>query len=164
MPKAIAVQQQNEPIEAWSNYRGSTCPVERRRLQTVALVLENRSRREVMGVTKYASRRIVKIIRRYNTQGFQGLVDARHQNNGRPRKLTEVQRLGIKIEIQRRIDEGFIWSGLELTTYIQERYGVEVKNGSIYRLFDELGFSFQKPRPTHAKSDPEARELFKEKF
>ncbi len=163
MPKPTALQHQNRPDELWSKYRKSTCSVERRRLQTVALLLEERSRREVIGVTKYARSSIADILRRYNAEGLQGLCDLRHQNNGRPGKLTDAQKIEIKTEIQRKIDDDFIWSGQELTNHIQDRYGLVVRNGSVYRLFSELGFSFQKPRPSHTKGDPEAQEEFKSK-
>lgn len=164
MPQATCIQRLDHPDIVWAKYRASTCPVERRRLQTVALVLENRSRREVMGITRYAHSSIAAIIERYNAEGLPGLRDLRHQNDGRPRTLTDEQRLEVQVEIQRRIDEGVLWNGLELTNFLRDCYGIEVRNGSVYRLFSELGFSFQKPRPSHARSDPEAQEAFKTKF
>lgn len=163
MAKALQIVPQHEVREVWQAYRESRCPTEKRRVQALALLLEGRKRKEIEAVTQYSRSGISELITRYNQEGLAGLKDKRHENNGAPRKLTDTQRAEILIDINQGIELGYMWSGKRLIEHIFKKYGIQVPEGSVYRIFRELGFSLQTPRPSHDKGDPIAQEAFKTK-
>ena len=54
MPTALKVKFQHEAVELWEGYQVSTCAVERRRFQVLALLAEGRTRADVLAITRYS--------------------------------------------------------------------------------------------------------------
>ena len=82
MPAALKVKFQHDAAELWQGYQASTCAVERRRFQMLALLAEGRPRAEVLAITRYSVPSYVDLVHRYNDCGLEGLQDRRHRNSG----------------------------------------------------------------------------------
>lgn len=145
----------------WGAYKGSTCAVERRRLQVLALLREGKSKAEVREITRYSHPRYVEIIHRYEQYGLDGLKDGRHRNPGAPKVLSDQELLLLAQTIRAEYARGEMWNGARVQSWVKAALGKEVYLSRAYEFLDAVGFSQQTPRPQHARSDPAAQEDFK---
>ncbi|TRZ49465.1 winged helix-turn-helix domain-containing protein [bacterium] len=56
---------------------------------------------------------------------------------------------------------GNLWDGKLLSHHLSEKYDVSLGVRQCQRLFTHLGFRRRKPRPVIAKSDSEAKAIYK---
>ena len=75
---------QHQADEFWATYKRSTCAVERRRSQLLALLAEGKPYAEVLAITRYSYQGADKIVDAYEAQGLDGIKDQRHGNRGAP--------------------------------------------------------------------------------
>ena len=102
-------------------------------------------------------------LHRFEERGLQGSYDKKQP--GRTPLLTPSQLKKLRRELLKgppHIPSG-MWEMRQVRDHIQKKYGVSYKRHNIFRLLNALGFSVQKPRPRHFKSDPRAQEQFKKK-
>jgi len=102
-------------------------------------------------------------ITRYNAEGLPGLQD---RPRGRPpRKLTAEQEKALCEAVlagpDPETDKCCTWTRADLCDWLERHYGKTYHPLSMGRLLKRLGFSRQKARPCHPKSDEAAREAFK---
>ena len=111
-------------------------------------------------------RTIYSWLMRFDTD--ESLVEAARDNHrsGRNRKLSERQLNLFRQTVWERPEEaGYdepAWTTKLVRHHLKEVYGVEYSIPSCRRLLKEAGLSYQKPRPTNAKAEPEDREEFDE--
>ena len=67
LPLVLKVQDSADVL--WQAFKRSTCAVQRRRIQLIALLTEGKSKAEVRAVTRYGDPAYCKAIERYNAQG-----------------------------------------------------------------------------------------------
>lgn len=159
MAKAIALNLQHEVEDLKAYYRASNDAVERRRLQVVWLLAEGRSRQEVAELTAYSRVSLYQTVKRYNTEGLEGLRDRRHENQGFAPLLDTAERERL-LEAMKDAENG-VWTAVKIQHWIERELGKSLYLQRIYELLDQLGFSLQSPRPAHVKADPAAQEDFK---
>lgn len=102
-------------------------------------------------------------LHRFEERGVRGSYDIKQP--GRTPLLTRSQLKQLRRELLKgppHVPSG-IWEMRQVRDHIQKKYGVSYKRHNIFRLLKVLGFSVQKPRPRHFKSDPRAQEQFKKK-
>jgi transposase len=92
------------------------------------------------------------ILKRWNAEGPDGLADRRAKANGRPPKLTDIQRTELAAALEQPPPDGGLWSGPKLARYAADRFGVAVRDQTGWRWLRRLGFTPQVPRPRHPRA------------
>ena len=75
---------QHQADEFWATYKRSTCAVERRRSQLLALLAEGKPYAEVLAITRYSYQGADKIVDAYGAQGLDRIKDQCGGNRGAP--------------------------------------------------------------------------------
>ncbi len=57
--------------------------------------------------------------------------------------------------------DGGLWTGPKVAAWIEEKTGTKTHPQRGWVYLKRLGFSLRRPRPRHAKADPEEQETFK---
>ena len=161
MPAALKVKFQHDAEELWQGYQTSTCAVERRRFQMLALLAEGRPRAEVLAITRYSIPSYVDLVHRYNDCGLEGLQDRRHRNSGAPTLLSDAEVLLLAQSIRADYEQEIVWNGAQVQQWIKTTLGKELYLSRAYEFLDAMGFSQQTPRPRHVEADDAAQEDFK---
>lgn len=107
----------------------------------------------VVGRTPDAVRRI---IRRYNKEGPDSLKDRRAGKSGRKSVLSQEQRTQLFADLKKYPQDGGIWTGPKVSSWVEQRTGVHVSNVTGWQYLRILGFTLQVPRPKHSESATEA--------
>jgi transposase len=96
---------------------------------------------------------------RYNAEGIDGLYDC--PPPGRPPALTDAELALLSERIHRGPDPeaGGVssWTLPDLCRWIEARFAKRLPPQSLSRILRREGFSRQKTRPTHPKTDAEAQ-------
>ena len=157
----VQVKFQHTERQLWQAYKASSCPVERRRLQVLALLAEGRKRAEVLAITRYSVPRYVELIHRYNAEGLDGLRDRRHRNSGAPTLLSDGELLLLAQTIRADYQQDIVWSGTQVQDWIKTTLGKDLYLSRAYEFLDAIGFSQQTARPRHVGADETAQDDFK---
>jgi transposase len=157
----IELKAQHSVEELKEHFRGCTCAVERRRVQTVWWLGEGRNREEVMALSAYSSFSVREIIKRYNEQGLAGLKDRRHENPGAPSLLSDEELLLLAQVVRKDYASGKVWNGRKVVAWLRQELDKEVYLSRAYEYLAATGFSLQAPRPAHVKADLAEQEHFK---
>jgi transposase len=160
MPKRTTVAEHLSLAELEQRYRRAHDPVERSHFQIVWLLAQGKTRAEVAAVTGYGVRWIGEIVRRYNEAGPDGLGDRRHDNPGGQPILSSEQQERLRAALAGPAPDGGHWTGPKVAAWIEAETG--------HRGYPQLGWSYlvrlgarlTRPRPQHAKADPEAVAAF----
>lgn len=133
------------------------------RLHGILLVAQGMSCRQVGHLLGDSPRTVQYWVHRFESEGFAGLVD--DERPGRPPRLSGEQLDEIGVALRNPpSDAGLsanLWDGKLLSSYIAQKYNVELGVRQSQRLFRQLGFRFRKPRPVIARADPEAQSAHK---
>jgi len=141
LPLVLKVQDSADVL--WQAFKRSTCAVERRRIQLIALLTEGKSKAEVRAVTRYGDPAYCKAIERYNAQGLVGLRDLRHDNLGPPQLLSDAQILLLAQQIRFDFARGVLWDGAKVQAWLQDTFALEIHAGRAYEFLAQVGFSRQ---------------------
>ena len=133
------------------------------RLHGILLVAQGMSCRQVGHLLGDSPRTVQYWVHRFESEGFAGLVDG--DRSGRPTRLSDEQLDEISLVLRTSpSDVGLsanLWDGKLLSSYIAQKYNVELGVRQSQRLFRQLGFRFRKPRPVIARADPERQAAYK---
>ena len=101
---------------------------------------------------------------RLHNQGLRGLHDIKQP--GRPTELSRQQLRALERHLERGPphNQYGMWTTKLVREHVRVTYGVEFTARHLRRILQGLGFSVQKPRPRHYKSDPSAQAHFKKKL
>lgn len=157
------VQFHDTADDFWSIFKRSTCAVERRRSQLLALLAEGKSNQETLAIARYSYQGADKIIDAYHERGLASLADQRHGNRGAPTLLTDAELLLLARTVRADSTAGEVWSGLQVQSWVSEQLQKQVHLSRCYEFLDVIGFSRQLPRPQHVEADPTLQEEFKKK-
>ncbi len=114
----------------------------------------------VSAVTGYSAFWIGHIVRRYNTDGRDGVRDRRHALcAGRPDLLAS-QRAELGTALAGPHPEGDRWCGRTVAAWLSQRLGRQVGRQLGWRSLRRLGARWLKPRPRHIHTDPAAQAEF----
>ena len=143
------------PTEIRHRYRSCKNVLERERWHILHLMtcegyaLSAAEAALVVGRTPDAVRRIV---RRYNKEGPDALRDRRAGKSGRKPVLTELQRRELLADVKKRPQDGGIWTGPKVSSWVEQRTGRHVSHVTGWQYLRLLGFTLQVPRPKHSES------------
>lgn len=157
--RTVALKHSAEAL--WAIYGRSTCAVQRRRSQLLALLAEGRNASDVLAITRYSRQGADKIIDAYHAEGLDGLQDRRHGNTGAPSLLSDGELLWLARRVRATSDD--LWSGRRVQDELRAQFGKTVHLSRCYEFLDAVGYSRQKPRPRHVDADPVAQETFKKR-
>jgi transposase len=151
------------PARLRAEARTSGCARAAARMSAIANALEMPERKEAARLAGLSGQALRDAILRYNAEGLDGLYD--RPRSGRPRKLDEAQ----QAELSRIIVEGpdveaegvSSHTLADLARITAERWNISYHPASMSRVVRRLGFSRQKARPRHPKTDPAAQAAFK---
>lgn len=134
-----------------------------RRMLSLAMVLEGRSRTEAARLGGMDRQTLRDWVHRYNALGIEGLKS--RLPPGRTRALTTAQRAELHALVIAGPDldvHGVVrWRCVDLQAEVARRFQVEVHEHTIARWLHELGLTRLQPRPVHPKKDLEAEATFK---
>ncbi len=134
-----------------------------RRILSLAMVLEGRSRTEAAELGGMDRQTLRDWVHRYNKGGIEGLKSRR--SPGRAPSLTDLQRAELLDLVIAGPDPGVHgvvrWRCVDLQAEVARRFQVEVHENTIGRWLHELGLTRLQPRPVHPRKDPEAEATFK---
>src|SRR5882762_4235558 len=89
----------------------------------------------------------------------------RKNKPGRPRRLAEKQMEAVDRILRQPPREaglsGNIWDGKTLSTWIEQKYDVDIGVRQCQRMFRQLGFRLRKPRPALAQANPQLQKAQK---
>ena len=161
--RSIEVKKQHSVKALKAHFRKSTCAVERRKTQVIWWLVEGKSRQEVMALSAYSNVSLVDIIKRYNTEGLEGLKDRRHTNPGAPPLLSDEELLLLAQTVRKDYDKGIVWNGAKVVNWLKDKLAKDVYEQRAYEYLAAISMSQQVPRPSHMKADPIAQHNFKKK-
>ena len=143
--------------------RSVKSPRAAKRMLAIANALEGMTFTEAARVVGMERQALGDAVQRYNAEGLEGLYD--RPKPGRSRKLNIKQEQELSEIIvtgpDPEIDGISAYTLEDLAQIANERWGVIYHPGSMSRVIKRLGFSRQKTRPTHPKTDEAAQAAFK---
>lgn len=133
------------------------------RMVAIAAALDGTSRAEAARIAGMERQALRDAVTRYNAEGIAGLRD---RPRGRPPlRLTEGEEAALAAAILRGPDpekDGCCaWTRADLCNWIEANFATRYHPSSMTRVLRRMGFSRQKARPSHPKSDPAAQARFK---
>ncbi|GAW36935.1 hypothetical protein RA2_04010 [Roseovarius sp. A-2] len=133
-----------------------------RRMLAVANALEGMSRAAAARAAGMDRQALRDAVVRYNAEGLAGLYD--RPTPGRPQALTEAELARLSERILRgpdpETDGVSSWTLPDLCRWIEEHFDKRLPPQSLSRILRREGFSRQKTRPTHPKTDEKAQRRF----
>jgi transposase len=135
-------------------------PVERTHWQAIWLVAEGRTCAETAAIVGYSLTWLRMLIRRYNAEGVDTLVDHRHANPGGTPLLTPAQQTALRSALSAPPPDGGLWTCQKVADWMGDLLGRSVAEQRGWDYLGRLGFSPQRPRPREARADPDAQTAF----
>jgi transposase len=142
-------------------YRQAADPVERSQWQIVWLLARGQPSERVVETTGYSLTWVYTVARRYNADGEQGIRDRRRRNPGGPRVLSHEQQAELDRALEGAAPDGGKWTAAKVATWIAKQSGQTVSVSTGWRYLRRLDWRRYRPRPRHAKADPDAQAAFK---
>jgi transposase len=132
------------------------------RLHALLLVAQGMSSNKAARLLGDAPRTVAYWVRRFEEEGFAGLVDGDHP--GRPRRLSDARIEEIASALRKEPAQfglGGQWDGKTLSRFIEQQWGISLGVRQCQRLFRHFGFRLRKPRPKIAHANGEAQAEYK---
>ncbi len=134
-----------------------------RRLDIIALICDEHPINYVADLFGINPTTVQRWVHRLNESGFEGLKDK--SGRGRRSQLSETDRSKLKAEIESSPTtfgyQQSRWDGKLLSHHLKLHYGIQLKVRQCQYLFQQVGFSLQRPRKMPVGADPKKREAFK---
>jgi transposase len=164
MPRRIKIEAHLGVKELESRYRAAKNPVERSHYQIIWLLAQGKTTTEVAAVTGYSRDWIWKLVRRYNSDGAEGLADRRCQYRGAKPLLDDLQQALLWQALCSPPADGGLWNSRKVADWMAEllERPVDIQRGWDYLRQMELRRLY--PRLAHLEADPMEQEAWKKKL
>jgi len=133
------------------------------RLLAALLRKEGMTLEQISKKVKYPLTTIGDWLRRIHLEGIERRYNIKQP--GRPKRLTDIQEQELDdflSQSPQKVGLPFVlWTTKMVRVFIEQQYGASYKNRQVRNLLDRLGFSCQKPRPSHRKANKKLQEVFK---
>ena len=163
MPAPLSIQTDRDPAELRRLARRERDGRVNARLLALANALDGLPREEAARLAGMTGQTLGDWVRRYNTEGIEGLRD--RPRPGRPCALDEGQQAALKALVLRGPDlarDGCVaWRARDLCGLVERRFRVRYGESGMLKLLKGLDLSWQKARPIHPEADARAQERFK---
>lgn len=148
--------------ELEQRYRRSREATERGWWQILWLVSRGQTARQVAASTGYSAYWIGQLVRRYNEQGPEGMVNRRHTNAHRaPTLLSSVQLEELRVALAGPAPGGERWTSRSVAVWMSERLGRPVPKQRGWDYLRRLGARLRQPRPRHVAASQQEQDAFK---
>ena len=167
MPRYATAADHLSSEELKQRYRDSTDPIESRRYHLVWLVQQGWSLKKAAKVVGLNYDYAQEVLKAYNQEGESALRNRLKDLRppGVPPLLNQQQQEKLRQRLQEPPDDGGVWTGPKVAQWIAQQTGREqVWPQRGWDYLKRLGFSWQRPRPRHTNSDPQAQEAFKQEL
>jgi transposase len=162
MPRYTTVAPHLSLDELQHRYRHAHDPVARSHWQIVWLVAQGHRVPEVATLVGYTANWVREIIRRYNAEGPDALVDQRTAHRGgNPPLLSPALKDELAAALEAPPPDGGCWTCHQVAAWMADRLGRPVADARGWETLRALGFSLQRPRPRATTADPVAQDAFK---
>jgi transposase len=133
------------------------------RLHGLLLLSGGMSSYEVGEILGHSPRTIQYWHKRYQEEGFAGLMDA--EGRGRQSSLNDAEWTQLARDL-RQSPETFgysqgQWDGILLSHHIKQTFGIDLGTRQCQRIFHKMGFRRRKPRGVIAGADLEEQKAYK---
>lgn len=156
---ALAICEERSAAELRAYARRAPNPRAAARAYALANALEGMTRAEAARLAGMERQALRDAVLRYNAEGLSGLED--RPKSGRPPGLTEGEQATLAAIILRGPDperDGIsAYTREDLARIITERFGKRYHPSSLSGVLRRMGFSRQKTRASHPRSDPAAQ-------
>lgn len=130
----------------------------RTRVQMILLAAEEQlTSPKIAKIVRKNDQTVRRWIKRFNTEGIQGLFDA--PRSGSPGKTTSAYRERLLIVVRQRprsLNQPYsLWTLDRLADYMAEETGVCVTYETVRRILKKHGIVFRRPQHTISSPDPE---------
>jgi transposase len=133
-----------------------------RRMYAIANALEGMPRAEAARLAGMERQALRDAVLRYNAEGIAGLHNRRHPPRSGKLSTAELRELAEIILAGPEPELGLSgWTLPELCREIEGRFNKRLHPASLSRVVRRIGFSRQKTRQRHPRSDAAAQEAFK---
>lgn len=149
-------------LELKTRYVKSTDRAERTHYHVLWLVSQGETQARTAELVGISGRWVQEIVKRYNTQGVEAMLDGRHDHPGPARALDAAGEQALRAALEERPCDGGLWTSEKAAAWIRQHTGKPVSTTSGWRTLRRLGQRPQRPRPRHRRADAEAQEGFKE--
>jgi transposase len=154
----LSINQERTATELRSWAKRARNPRAAARAFAIAHALEGLSRAEAARLAGMERQALRDAVVRYNAEGLAGLTD---RPKCRRSRLTDGQQAALRALILRgpspERDGISAWTRADIAHLIEQRFGHRYHVSSLSKILRELGFSRQKARPVHPRSDPKAQ-------
>jgi len=135
----------------------------RKRIRFLAFahIVDGKSFSEAARIVKVLPRTVITWISKFRKNGINALNE--QSGRGRKRKIEEndEEAIGAAVEEMQKKREGGRIRGGDVHKIIEAHYGVNLSNGSLYRVLHRAGLSWITGRSQHPKADVKMQEGFK---
>lgn len=156
---ALSICGDRSPTELRTYARRAPSPRAATRAYALANALEGMTRAEAARLAGMERQALRDAVLRYNADGLAGLED--RPKPGRPPGLSEGEQAALAAIILRGPDperDGIsAYTREDLSRIIAERFGRRYHPSSLSGVLRRMGFSRQKTRPSHPRSEPAAQ-------
>ena len=163
--RGLPIRDDLAPAELRRLARGEPDRAAGRRMLAIANALEGMTRAEAARLVGMERQALRDAVARYNAEGIAGLHNRRAP--ARPGKLSAAEMAELSRLILAGPDpeaEGLsAWTLPELCRVIEQRFNKRLHPASLSRVVRRMGFSRQKARQRHPRSDRAAQEAFQKR-
>ncbi len=162
MPHYVTVAPHLSVDDLEHRYRSCRTVVERTHWHGVWLVAHGQRVPEVARTLSVNANWLRELIRRYNREGPEGLVDQRRcHRGGRLPLLDAAARKDLETALDGPAPDGGLWTGPKVAAWMAARLDRPVSPQRGWEAMRQVGFTPQRPRPRSTTADPDAQEAFK---
>ena len=135
-----------------------------RRLQALRWLYEGKSREEVVALSCFSQRQVLRFIKAFNLAGLDGLIPGR--SSGRRRILAKAE---VSERILSLIEDPSLagqshWTAVKLHGWIKEHLQTQLGYSTTVRYLHEHDYRLKVPRPWPLEHDEVKRQAFCEKL
>jgi transposase len=165
MEMTLAIREDRSASELRMYARRAPNPRAAARAYAIANALEGMSRAEAARLAGMERQALRDAVTRYNAEGLAGLED--RPKPGRPPRLTEGEQAALAGLILRGPDperDGISsYTREDIAELIWQRFQKRYRPSSLSKVLRQMGFSRQKTRASHPRSDPNAQAVWVKK-
>lgn len=99
-----------------------------------------------------------QIVRRYNAEGPDGLVDKRADNLGQEPLLNDGQKAELSRALLGPAPDGGLWTGPKVGLWVKDKIGRTPGHSVGWKYLRRLGFTLQQPRPSNTSAASKAEQ------
>lgn len=138
--------------EITTRYRACTTARQRSYWHVIWLMSNPENPLTVAGTAKtvgYHPNWVRSLVRRYNADGPDGLIDKRVHNIGQAPLLNQEQRTELSEALLGPAEGGGLWTGPKVARWVKDKTGKATGYTTGWNYLKKLGFSLQQPRPSN---------------